>query len=98
MITGINCEDRLVQQTFANHLRDSLKWDSVYAYNDESFGPTGNLGRASERDIILSRYLRAAIQKLNSGLPPIAIDDAIQTLTTYDFSRSPCSTTSNSAA
>ncbi len=88
MITGINNEDRLVQQTFADHLHECLKWDSVYAYNDETFGPTGTLGRASEREIILSRYLRAAIQKLNPELPPIAVDDVIQTLTTYDFSRS----------
>ena len=33
MITDINSEDRLVQQTFADHLRDQLGWQSVYAYN-----------------------------------------------------------------
>ena len=31
MITDINNEDRLVQQTFAEHLRDTLGWESVYA-------------------------------------------------------------------
>ncbi len=41
MITDIHSEDRLVQQTFANHLRDRLDWDSVYAYNTETFGPHG---------------------------------------------------------
>lgn len=81
MITGINNEDRLVQQTFADHFRDCLKWDSVYVYNDETFGPAGTLGRASEREIILTRALRVAIQKLNPELPPVAVDDAIQTLT-----------------
>lgn len=88
MITGINNEDRLVQQTFADHLHDRLGWDSVYAYNDETFGPAGTLGRGNEREIILTRDLRAAIQKLNSELPPAAVEDAIQTLTTYDYSRS----------
>lgn len=39
MITDINSEDRLFQKTFAKHLHDSLGWDSVYAYNDETFGP-----------------------------------------------------------
>ena len=29
MITDINSEDRLVQQTFADHLRDRLGWDSL---------------------------------------------------------------------
>ena len=28
MITDINSEDRLVQQTFAEHLRDRLGWES----------------------------------------------------------------------
>jgi len=88
VITGINSEDRLVQQTFADHLRDSLGWESVYAYNDETFGPTGTLGRASEREIILTRDLRDAIHKLNPELPPTAIEDASQALTTYDYSRS----------
>ena len=45
MITDINSEDRLVQQTFAEHLHDVLGWESVYAYNDETFGPHGTLGR-----------------------------------------------------
>lgn len=31
MITDINSEDRLVQQTFAAHLEKVLGWNSVYA-------------------------------------------------------------------
>ena len=50
MITDINSEDRLVQQTFAEHLEKVLGWNSVYAYNAETFGPNGTLGRISERD------------------------------------------------
>jgi len=37
VITEINSEDRLVQQTFGDHLRDALGWDSIYAYNAETF-------------------------------------------------------------
>ena len=72
MITDINSEDRLVQQTFANHLRDRLGWESVYAYNAETFGPQGTLGRASERDIVLVRDLHAALAHLNPELPESA--------------------------
>ena len=36
--TDINGEDRLGQQTFANHLRKRLGWEGVYAYNIETFG------------------------------------------------------------
>ena len=69
MITDINSEDRLVQQTFADHLRDRLGWESVYAYNSETFGSPGTLGRASERDVVLARDLRAALERLNADLP-----------------------------
>ena len=48
-------EDTLVQQTTADYLRDKLGWDSVYAYNNETFGPDGMLGRASDREVVLSR-------------------------------------------
>jgi len=36
------------------------------------FGPTGTLGRASEREVILVRDLRAALKRLNSDLPESA--------------------------
>jgi type I restriction enzyme R subunit len=87
-VTGINSEDRLVQATFAAHLKDKLGWDSVYAWNDETFGPAGTLGRASTSEAVLSRDLRAALQRLNPDLPPSAIDDALRSLTVHDFSRS----------
>ena len=69
VITDINSEDRLVQQTFAEHLRDRLGWESAYAYNAETFGPQGTLGRPSEREVVLVRDLRAALARLNPELP-----------------------------
>jgi type I restriction enzyme R subunit len=86
--TDINSEDRLVQATFAEHLERVLGWDSVYAYNQESFGPTGTLGRSSEREAVLVRDLREALTRLNPQLPPPAIEDAVAQLTHHDFSRS----------
>ncbi|MHC1729696.1 MAG: type I restriction endonuclease subunit R [Syntrophobacteraceae bacterium] len=71
-------EDTLVQQTTAAYLEHQLRWDSVYAYNTETFGPDGTLGRASDRDIVLPRYLRAKLVELNHGLPESAYDDAIR--------------------
>jgi type I restriction enzyme, R subunit len=87
-VTGINGEDRLVQATFAAHLKDELGWESVYAWNDETFGPGGTLGRASTNDAVLTRDLRAALERLNPDLPPSAVDDALRALTVHDFSRS----------
>ena len=73
MITDINSEDRLVLETFADHLHDALGWESIYAFNDETFGPTGTLGRANERKVILVRDLRAA----RDLLPPRLLSGAI---------------------
>ena len=67
MITDINSEDRLVQQTFAEHLERKLGWEGVYAYNTETFGPHGTLARASERDVVLLRDLRAASSRRASA-------------------------------
>lgn len=86
--TDIHSEDRLVQATFAEHLERVLGWDSVYAFNQETFGPNGTLGRTSEREAVLVRDLREALARLNPQLPPPAINDAVTQLTHHDFSRS----------
>lgn len=88
MITDINTEDRLVQQTFSDHLRDKLGWETVYAYNTETFGPAGTLGRSSIQDAVLIRDLRAALLRLNPALPEVAREIAVAKLTETNFSRS----------
>ena len=87
-VTSINNEDRLVQATFAQHLEQVLGWESVYAWNQESFGPGGTLGRADTKEAVLTRDLRAALERLNPELPASAIEDAVRSLTVYDVSRS----------
>jgi type I restriction enzyme R subunit len=86
--TNINSEDRLVQAIFAEHLEKALGWDSVYAWNEETFGPTGTLGRADTCEVVLRRDLRVALAKLNDKLPDKAIEEAIAKLTHHDFSHS----------
>jgi type I restriction enzyme R subunit len=86
--TDINSEDRLVQATFAEHLEKELGWESVYAWNDESFGPNGTLGRRDTCEVVLTRDLRAALIRLNPQLPPEAISEAVAKLTRHDYSRS----------
>ena len=87
-VTPINSEDRLVQAPIARHLEQVLGWDSIYAWNEETFGHAGTLGRADARQAVLTRDLRAALGRLNSDLPDSAIDDAVRDLTVYDVSRS----------
>ncbi len=38
MITDVDREDRVVRQTFAEHLEEALGRDSVYARNAETSG------------------------------------------------------------
>lgn len=71
-------EDTLVQQTTAEYLEQQLGWDSVYAYNNEDFGSDSLLGRVSDREVVLARYLRAKLVELNPGLPDGAYDDAVR--------------------
>lgn len=86
-LTDTNSEDRLVQATFADHLRDALGWESVYAFEQETFGAQGTLGRESESDVVLTRDLRAALERLNPGAPAEARETALTALTTIDPSR-----------
>ncbi|GAB6190699.1 type I restriction endonuclease subunit R [Desulfocastanea catecholica] len=87
MITDINNEDRLVQATFAEHLARKLGWESIYAWNEETFGPDSLLGRADTREVVLKRDLGAAITLLNPQLPVKAVKEAVTKLTHHDFSR-----------
>ena len=74
-------EDTLVQQTTAEYLEQQLGWESVYAYNNEDFGPESLLGRASDREVVLTRPLREKLVELNPGLPDAAYDDAVRQIT-----------------
>jgi predicted transport protein/predicted nucleotidyltransferase len=80
-------EDTLVQQTTAEYLEQELGWESVYAYNNEDFGPDSLLGRESDREVVLTRTLRAKIEELNPGLPATAYDDAVRQIVTVSASQ-----------
>ncbi len=84
-------EDTLVQQTAADYLEQQLEWESVYAYNREDFGPESLLGRASDRDVVLERPLRAKLAELNPRLPDAAYDDAVRQITAVSASQTPVS-------
>ena len=71
-------EDKLVQQTTAKYLEEQLGWDSVFAYNTETFGLESTLGRKSDKDIVLTRYLGEALVKFNPDLPNVAYQDALR--------------------
>lgn len=84
-------EDTLVQQTTADYLRDELGWEVIYAYS-ETFGETGLLGRLSDREVILTRYLRPKLEEFNPGLPADAYRDAIRQIAEFSASQTAIAT------
>ena len=54
----------------------------------ETFGPDGTLGRESAKEAVLTRDLRAALERLNPHLPASVVEDAVRALTAWDASRS----------
>ncbi|MBW2558310.1 MAG: type I restriction endonuclease subunit R [Deltaproteobacteria bacterium] len=81
MTNSAYTEDTLVQQTTAEYLEQQLGWESVYAYNNEDFGPDSLLGRVSDREVVLKRILRKKLVELNQDLPDEAYDDAVRKIT-----------------
>lgn len=72
-------EDTLVQKTTADYLHETLLWDeNVYAFNNEVLGIEGTLGRKSQNEVVLTRYVGEALVKLNPGLPEAAYKDALR--------------------
>lgn len=68
-------EFEVVEQP-ALDLLAALGWTVVNA-QDETFGPTGTLGRDSTADVILIHRLRAAIELLNPNVPELAQEEAL---------------------
>lgn len=80
-------EDTLVQQTTADYLRDELRWESIYAYDQENYGENSLLGRTNRKQIILTRYLEQKLREFNPNHPDQAYQDAIRAITEYSSSQ-----------
>ena len=81
-------ENELVQKSAAALLHDELGWDTFYAYTKEKIGPAASkdkmsLGRQDYREIILWKYFRAALTKLNPWLTPEQIAEAQEKLSAH---------------
>jgi len=72
-------ENHLVEQPAVQLFAD-LGWQTVAAM-DETFGEGGLLGRETRGEVVLLPRLRAALAKLNPGLPATALEAAVDALT-----------------
>ena len=76
-------ENVLIQDSAAALMHDELGWEVVYAYNKEVLGEAGTLGRKSYHEIVLWRYFKQALKRLNSWITEAQITEACQTLASY---------------
>lgn len=76
-------ENILVQDSAGNLLQNELGWEVVFAYNQETLGENGTLGRKSYREIILWRYFKKALKSLNPWINDAQINEACQELSSY---------------
>lgn len=73
-------ENKLVQDSAGNLLQNELQWDVKYAFNQEILGEDGTFGRKSYREILLKRYVKEALKRLNAWITPVQIDEALNIL------------------
>lgn len=73
-------ENILVQESAGHLLERELGWEVAYAYNTEKLGKDGTFGRTSYREVLLARYFRDALRRLNPWITPGQMDEAQQKL------------------
>ena len=73
-------ENILVQESAGHLLENELGWEVAFAYNTEKLGENGTFGRKSYREILLARYFREALLRLNPWITPAQMDEAQRTL------------------
>ena len=69
-------ENILVQESAGHLLQNELGWDVAFAYNTEKLGENGSFGRKSYKEILLTRYFREALLRLNPWITPVQLDEA----------------------
>ena len=69
-------ENILIQESSGQLLHDELGWDVAFAFDTEVLGKDGSFGRTSYKEILLSRYFREALLRLNPWISPAQIDEA----------------------
>ena len=71
-------EETLVQEVTAEYLLNQLQWDKSVMGMHEKLGKEGDLGRISEKEIVLVRYLGEKLIELNPNLPQAAYQEALR--------------------
>ncbi|MEI7586950.1 type I restriction endonuclease subunit R [Runella sp.] len=73
-------EDNLIEQTAIELFFHRLGWDTLLAYNKESFGEGSTLGRLNKKEVVIKRIFLEKLRQLNPQLPEKAYTEAYENL------------------
>ena len=71
-------EDQLIQKSTAELLEKELGWKSVYAFDQETLGANGTLGRNSYHEVLLVRHFSKALKTLNPWLTDKQLQECME--------------------
>ena len=81
-------EDNLVEKTAIDLFFHQLGWDTLLAFNKESFGDGSPLGRLNKKEVVLKKIFFEKIQAFNPGLPQKAYEEAYEKLIAESITKS----------
>jgi len=73
-------EDNLIEQTAIDLFFHQLGWDTLLAYNKESFGEGSTLGRLNKKEVVLKKIFFEKLKQFNPNLPEQAYNQAYEKL------------------
>ena len=76
-------EDQLIQKSAAEFLEKELGWMSVYAFDKETLGVDGTLGRSNYHEVLLTRHFCKALKTLNPWLTEKQLAEAVERMTEH---------------
>ena len=81
-------EDNLIEQTAIDLFFHQLGWDTLLAYNKETFGEGSTLGRLNKKEVVVKRIFLEKLKEFNPDLPPKAYEEAYEKLTEESITKS----------
>jgi len=81
-------EDNLIEQTAIDLFFNRLGWDTLLAYNKESFGEGSTLGRLNKKEVVLKKLFFEKLKEFNPYLPEQAYSLAYEKITEETITKS----------
>ncbi len=81
-------EDNLIEQTAMDLFFNQLGWDTVLAFNKETFGEGSTLGRLNKKEVVLKKIFFEKIKSFNPNLPEQAYHQAYEKLIEESITKS----------